>query len=60
MGAALSTAPSRNGNTQASTNLLPKTARKILFRTQVSEPWKRVIDGAFSIRKAMNGGDPLF
>jgi hypothetical protein len=54
MGAALSAAPSRNGNTQASTNVLPKTARKILFRTQVSEPWKRVIDGAFSIRKSMN------
>ena len=53
MGAALSAAPSKNGNTGASTNVLPKTARKILFRTQVSEPWKRIIDRAVSMRNAL-------
>jgi hypothetical protein len=57
MGAALSTAPGKNGNTGASTNVLPKTARKFLFRTQVSEPWKRIIDRAVSMQKAL-GGSP--
>ncbi len=57
MGAALSAAPSRNGNTGASTNVLPKTARKILFRTQVSEPWKRIIDRAVSMKNGL-GGSP--
>ena len=57
MGAAVSAAPARTSGPQASTNLLPKTARKILLRTQVSEPWKRIIDRSFSIRTAIIGGD---
>lgn len=56
MGAALSAAPSKNANTGASTNVLPKTARKILFRTEVSEPWKRIIDRAVSMGKAITDG----
>ena len=57
MGAALAAAPSKNGNTGGATKVLPKTARKILFRTQVSEPWKRIVDRAVSMQKAL-GGSP--
>lgn len=56
MGAGLSAAPARTNGSQGSPNVLPKTARKILLRTQVSEPWKRIIDRSSSIRKAINGG----
>ena len=30
---------------------LPKTARKILFRKQVTEPWKRLIDRAYAAKE---------
>jgi len=59
MGAPLSSAPNGKSAAPGSTNVLPKTARKILFRTQVSEPWKRIIDRALSIGKALpKPGDP--
>jgi hypothetical protein len=37
---------------------LPKTARKILFRSQVAEPWKNVIQQAFAVRKTVRESDP--
>jgi len=57
MGAGLSAAPAKANGSQASPNSLPKTARKILLRTLVSEPWKRIIDRSFSIKQAINGGE---
>jgi len=53
MGAPLSSAPNGNSGSQSSTNVLPKTARKILFRTLVSEPWKRIVDRAIANQKAI-------
>jgi hypothetical protein len=53
MGAGLSAAPAKTNGAPVS-NVLPKTARKILFRKQVSEPWKRVIDRSFALRKAIS------
>lgn len=32
---------------------LPKTSRKILFRKQVTEPWKRLIDQAYADHKVL-------
>jgi hypothetical protein len=59
MGAGLSAGPARTNGPQRAANVLPKTARKILLRTQVSEPWKRIIDRAFSTRKTLlKPGDP--
>lgn len=57
MSAGLAAAPAKTNGSQASPNALPKTARKILFRMQVSEPWKRIIDRALAMRKATAGGD---
>lgn len=57
MSAGLAAAPAKANGSQASPNALPKTARKILLRTQVSEPWKRIIDRALAMRKASAGGD---
>ena len=53
MGAPLSSAPNGKSAASSSTNVLPKTARKILFRTQVSEPWKRIVDRAIANQKAI-------
>ena len=54
MGAPVAAAPKSNG--QSPTNVLPKTARKILFRKLIGEPWKRVIDRSFAVTKAIVGG----
>lgn len=54
MGAPLSTA---NGNADANANgATKKTARKILFRTQVTEPWKALINSATYAKKKMDDG----
>ena len=53
MGAAPAAPPSKSGGAQSSAGALPKTARKILLRTLVSEPWKRIIDRAASVAKTM-------
>lgn len=37
---------------------LPKTARKILFRSQVVEPWKSVIQQAYAVRKTLKESAP--
>ena len=55
MGAAVAAAPRTNGGSP--TNVLPKTARKILFRKLIGEPWKRVIDRSFAVTKAIVGGN---
>ncbi|MEP6708052.1 MAG: hypothetical protein ABJC05_11060, partial [Pyrinomonadaceae bacterium] len=52
-----SVAPAGTNGPKVPTNVLPKTARKILLRTQVSEPWKRVVDRSSSIRKAISVGN---
>ena len=57
MGATVSAAPAGRNGGQGPTSVLPKTARKILLRTQVSEPWKRIIDRSFSIKRAITEGD---
>ena len=58
MGAGISVPPDRANGSPAS-NILPKTARKILFRTQVSEPWKRIVDRATAMKKAaVQSGSP--
>ncbi len=36
-----------NGKAETAQKTLPKTARKILFRSQVAEPWKNVIRQAY-------------
>ncbi|HEY6190262.1 MAG TPA: hypothetical protein VIW80_21600 [Pyrinomonadaceae bacterium] len=54
MGAPLSNA---NGDTAASGNgATKKTARKILFRTQVTEPWKSLITRSEDVRRKIAGG----
>jgi len=53
MGAALSAAPTRLNGSVVAPRVLPKTARKILLRTQVSEPWKRIIDSSFAFKRAI-------
>ena len=35
----------------------PKTARVVLFRTQVAEPWKSLIQHAETVRQKLNGVD---
>jgi hypothetical protein len=35
-----------------------KTARKILFRTQIAEPWKSLIERADAVRRLKEGSDP--
>jgi hypothetical protein len=53
MGAQSAAAPAKTGGASGQAGGLPKTARKILLRTQVSEPWKRILDRSFAIRKAI-------
>ncbi len=38
----------------SSAHVLPKTSRKIHFRSQVAEPWKNIIDQAERFRKILN------
>jgi hypothetical protein len=52
MGAAPAATPSASGQGAAAKGELPKTARKILFRTQVAEPWKRIVETAFTAGKS--------
>lgn len=52
-------APLSNGNVNgvsAANGATKKTARKILFRTQVTEPWKSLITRAEDTRKKIAGG----
>jgi len=52
-------APLSNGNGGAGSignGVTKKTARKILFRTQVTEPWKTLITRAEDTRKKIKGG----
>ena len=51
MGAPLST-----GGGEAGNGTTKKTARKILFRTQVTEPWKNLITTALDTRTTMSEG----
>jgi len=39
---------------------LPKTARKIHFRTLVTEPWKRLIDRAYAVRQLIENPEKPF
>ena len=55
MGAAVAAAAT-NGRQNAG-NVLPKTARKILFRKLIGEPWKRIIDRSFAVTKSILGGE---
>jgi hypothetical protein len=48
MGAAPASSPDAAG-----TGVLPKTGRKILFRTLVAEPWKRIIETDFVARTSL-------
>lgn len=50
---AAGTAAGENGTSSAS-HILPKTSRKIHFRSQVAEPWKNIIDQAERYRKILN------
>lgn len=57
MGAATLSSDEKSKSIQ---NPLPKTTRKILFRSQVAEPWKNVIDQAERFKKILvEPSDPL-
>jgi hypothetical protein len=51
-------APLTNGGGSGSTTngATKKTARKILFRTQVTEPWKSLVTRADDVRRKIKGG----
>ena len=53
MGASLSNG---NGSAASAGGATKKTARKILFRTQVTEPWKSLITRAEDVSKKMSEG----
>jgi hypothetical protein len=58
MGAAPAAAPGSNaqaaGKTNSAQGVLPKTARKILLRSKVVEPWKRIIETGFTANQTIN------
>lgn len=49
-------APLANGGAASANGATKKTARKILFRTQVTEPWKSLITRAEDTRRKIKGG----